>query len=161
MSFTKTAAFVVAAIALLLALVAISVFTSGERGYLIIVGLIAAGGAVALSMKAALLFAKEPGRKRPAARFTPAQRLGMIAIGILGMGFGVTDLVTGKSDPVKGPVVTREKQPGQFWQAVALHFGGGGVLFYFALRKPPPLRPSSSTRRRGTDGKPTNRKGDL
>ena len=159
MPLTKIAAFVVGALALICAGIAISAFTSGERGYMVLIGLIAAGGSVLLAMKAAVLFAQEPARKRPPLRFTPGQRLGMLAIGVLAMGFGINDLVTGRSDPVKGSAVTREKQPGQFWQAVALHFGTGGVLFYFALRKPPPLRPAATSKGRDTDRKGADRRG--
>lgn len=159
MPLTKIAAFVVAASALICAVIAISVFTSGERGFMVLIGFIAAGGALVLAMKAAVLFAREPARKRPPVRFTPGQRLGMLAIGVLAMGFGVNDLVSGRSDASRGSAVTRAQQPGQFWQAVALHFGTGGVLFYLALRKPPPLRPSSTSKGRDAGGKGADRRG--
>jgi O-antigen/teichoic acid export membrane protein len=143
---SKPAAVIAAIAAAALGLGAFSVFRSGDRGYLALLGLILALGALALLFFAARLYTRAPQSSRrrtgPIA-YSGGQRLGLIALAVLSMAFGTHALLTGKSKPSSGSAVSRAKQPGEFWQMVLLYFGTGGALLYLGLRKPPADRGSS------------------
>lgn len=152
----KIAAVVTAIAATILGIGAISIFRSGERGYLILVGLICGLGSVALFLLAARLYLRQPPsspRQRTRVAFSGGQRLGLIALAVLALAFGAGAMVTGKAKLSKGPAVLREKQPSEFWQTVLFYFGTGGALLYLGLRRPPSGDKASRSKGKGGHGK--------
>ena len=65
MPLKKLAALTTAAVGLILAFVAISILTSGERGPLTIVGGLAAGGAVVMLLRALVFYLQASSGPRP------------------------------------------------------------------------------------------------
>lgn len=138
---------------------AVSIFTSGNAGLLVIVGGVMAAGSIGLFMLALSLFFREPpsealrGRRRVRplpSTLSPGQRLAYVAIGVLMMVMATHALVTGTQDQVRGPVVTRQDKPGQFWMLVLMYAGVGGFLLHRGLRRPPG-DPDRSPRRDADD----------
>lgn len=153
---SKIAALATALVGAILGFGAISIFRSGDRGYLVLVGLICGLGSVVLFLIAARLYARQsPSTTRRTGRvaFSGGQRLGLIALAVLALAFGVHALATGKSKSSKGSAVLRDKQPGEFWQMVLLYFGTGGTLLYLGLRRPPTDEDSSRSKGRGGRGR--------
>jgi hypothetical protein len=155
---SKPVALVLAVVAVTCGVGAVSVFNTGGRGPLWILGLVLGLGALALLVLSARLYTKgassSRGRTEPIS-YSNGQRLGLIALAALAIAFGGHMIVTGKHKPSKGSVVTREKQPSEFWQMVLLYFGAGGALLYLGLRKPPhrarPRHPEPGPRDRVSD----------
>jgi hypothetical protein len=138
---SKTLALALAIVAAACGVGALSVFSAGGRGPLWILGLTLGVGAIGLLLLAARVYARRSSSSsasdaRPIVH-SRGQRLGLIALAALAIAFGSHALVTGKQKSSKGSVITREKQPGEFWQMVVLYFGAGGALLYLGLRKPP------------------------
>ncbi len=146
MSLTRLAAIAMGGLAIFIGAGAVSVFTSGNPGLILIVGVSLAVASIGLLVFAFRLWfraassAAQRGRQ-PGRRITPplsrGQRLGYVAVGVLGLVLAGHALVTGGKDQVRGPVVTRDDKPGQFWPLVLLYGGVGGLLLYRGLRRPP------------------------
>lgn len=146
MNISQVGALAAAGGAALLGIGAVSIFSSGNPGLLVIVGGTMAVGAVGLLALAARLWLREPptparqgtrrGRPMPSV-LTPGQRLGHIAIGALMLLMATHMLVTGRYEPVKGSVVTRQQQPGSYWTFVLLCAGLGGFVLRRGTRRPP------------------------
>lgn len=161
----KAGALAAGALAVLLGAGAVSIFTSGSAGLLVIVGGAMAGGAAGLLIVASRLWLREPPaparrgarRARPAPSvLTPGQRLGHIAIGALMLLTAAHMLATGRYEPVKGSVVKRQQQPGTYWTFVLLCTGVGGFVLRRGLRRPPgdredPREPRPRRRRDADD----------
>lgn len=143
---TKLAAVALGGVAIFLGAGAVSVFTSANPGLILIVGSSLAVASIGLLVFALRLWHRAPaplstrGRRRgrrAATTLSRGQRLGYIALGVLGIVLAGHALVTGAKDQVRGPVVTRKDKPGQFWPLVLLYGGVGGFLLYRGLQRPP------------------------
>lgn len=105
---------------------------------LILVGLIAVAGAIVLLAAAARLYfrASTSGARRSVSvSFSPGQRLGLLALGVLFLFMGATDMVTGTTKPSNKPMIAKQKDPSAFWQRVLLQAGTGALLVYLGLRR--------------------------
>lgn len=145
MNPSKLGAFAVAGLAILLGAVAVSVFTSGDPGMLAIIGAGMAVASIGLLLLAIHLFYRQPpssalrlrGRRPGKPLPTPlssGQRRLSIAIGLVGLFVAGHAVVTGQHKQPRGPVMTRQKKPGQFWALVLVYGGAGAFLVYRGVR---------------------------
>jgi hypothetical protein len=150
--FSKIAAAISALVACFLGFGAVSIFRSGDRGYLVLLGLILALGSVVLFILAASLYTRGslPARRRSTpTTFSRGQRFGLIAAAALSFTLGGYALATGKTNPNKSSSPSREKHPSQYWQMVLLYFGTGFTLLYLGVRSSPPQDRDPQNKSRG------------
>lgn len=145
MNLSKLGAFAVASLAIFLGAGAVSVFTSGNPGMLVIIGGAMTAASIGLFVLAIHLFYRQPpssalrlrGRRPGKPLPTPLssrQRLLSIAIGLLGLFMAGHAVVTGQYDQARGPVLKRQKEPGKFWPLVLMYGGVGAFLVYRGVR---------------------------
>lgn len=129
---SKLLALVLTVVAVACGAGAISIFSGGERP-LWLLGMVLGLGAVGLLALAARVYAGStpPARNRSGlVRYSRGQRLALIGLAVVAFTFGAHDLATGEHKSKRSSIVTREKQPGEFWQMVLVYFGTGGFLVY-------------------------------
>jgi hypothetical protein len=137
MNYTKIAAAAAVLLALVLVAVGVSILGSGPQGYFGIVGLIAIAGAVVLLAAATRLYSRAATsdvRRSVRVRFSRGQRLGLLALGVLFLSMGAKDVVTGTTKSSNKSRISKQSDPGAFWQRVLLQAGTGALLVFLGLR---------------------------